>query len=326
MSFDNKQQLALEIENIILEPQHLRPGEEVKCRVKLRPTWNSVDLPKVYFKVRGHVYLASETYEPNLFEASWTASDRDGNYPITLVLNWPSGRKKVAYVGNYLVDSKPPRISLDLKGVSLQGTVAFRDQVLIIPHMIDREPIMQWKISVENDGGDEIMSDKGRGNLPQRFVWNGKQKNGAHAEEGIYQIVLQTWDRAKNMGISSKHVMYSKTPPAMVLETNEMENEMTVDLRNDGKIPTAFWRMEMRSDDGRVLRVADGEDLPVRIGVPSSDDKRKVECVVEIRDVLGNRTRTEIKDLHMYAKQSEELADAGTEAVVAVPKAWLEEF
>lgn len=325
LEFVEKQQIAFDIENVKLDPKYIRPGDEVRCFVKVRPFWSSQEAPHVYFKVRGRVFLAQESKGQGLFEASWTGSDRDGAYPVTLILNWPSGVKKIAFLGTYFIDSTPPQVSMNLKGTRLQGTVAFRDQVLIIPHMLEREPLSKWKISVVDDSGEELMTDKGEGNLPQRFVWKGQRASGRQASEGVYQIVLKAWDRAQNMGIASQHVLFAKNPPNMVLETENSGNDMTVNLMNSGNIPIAFWRMEMRSDSGDLIKVADGADLPAKVEVANFQQQEtgKVRCTIVIKDVLGNQVKKEINDLQLFALKNEKGKPLTDELN---NKLWIEEF
>lgn len=327
LEFVEGRQLSFEIDDVQLTPVYLRPGEEIKCKVKLNEYWLSEESPRVFFKVNGRVFRANETTDGTYYEAEWTGFGRDGNYPVTLVVNWPSGKKKVAYVGTYFIDSQPPKVTLNLKGIRLQGTVAFRDQVLIIPHMMDREPISRWNISVVSEKGEELMSESGKGNLPQRFVWRGQQKSGKLTNEGIYQVILKSWDRAQNMGVTSQYVMFSRKPPEMVLEA-KMETEsknMMVNLDNEGSIPIAFWRMEMRNTEGIVLKYVDGDDLPVQVELDNSADDSKITCIVVMKDVLGNQIRKEIDDILLYSMKSDALPQ-GSEFQDTKESAWVEGF
>ena len=45
---------------------------------------------------------------------------------------------------------------------------------------------------------------------------------------------------------------------------------MIVDLDHEGKVPIAFWRIEMKSSTGRLIKVAEGDQLPVTMDVPVS--------------------------------------------------------
>ncbi len=259
------QQQTLEIDGYSLTPEHVQRGDVVVCNVTLRNKWAEDDLPRIFFKAAGRVYRAENSGANQSYTGDWIVSDKDGRYPVTMVVNWPSGRKKVSYIGSYRVDSTPPRVVLDLKGVQLQGTVAFRDKIIIVPRMLRREPVARWKLRVDDEMGEEQMSNTGYGNLPMRFVWNGLGQDGWPAEEGIYKISLQVWDRANNLSEAVEPVAVARTPPTMVLEAKNRGRDMIVDLSHEGNVPVAFWRVEMRDDEGSVIKVAEGEELPVRL-------------------------------------------------------------
>lgn len=271
LEYTSKPQHALEIEDIQLEPTHVRRGEKVSCNVRLRNTWPEEDAPRIFFKAGGRVYMARKEAPGDVYSSDWEVAESDGRYPVTMVINWPSGHKKVSFLGAYNVDSAPPKLVLDLKGVQLEGTVAFRDQVIIIPRMLRREPVARWKLTVEDENGEEQLSYTGYGEMPNRFVWNGKGKDGWPAAEGVYKVNLQVWDRADNLSVATQPVAVARTPPAMVLEAKNQGREMIIDLSHDGKIPIAFWRMEMRSSSGETIKVAEGSALPTRmdINIPS---------------------------------------------------------
>ncbi|MEN8135145.1 MAG: hypothetical protein ABFS18_06355 [Thermodesulfobacteriota bacterium] len=276
------QQQPLEIAGYSLTPEHVQRGDEVFCNVTLRNKWSDEDMPRIFFKAAGRVYRAVYSAASQKYNSEWIVADKDGRYPVTMVVNWPSGRKKVAYIGSYRVDSTPPRLVLDLKGVQLQGTVAFRDKIIIVPRMLRREPVARWKLRVDDDMGEEQMSTYGYGNLPMRFVWNGLGRDGWPAEEGIYKISLQVWDRADNVAEAVEPVAVARTPPTMVLEAKNRGRDMIVDLSHEGNVPVAFWRIEMRGDDGSVIKVAEGEELPVRIDL-NRPTRRTIKVAEELR-------------------------------------------
>ncbi len=283
------QQQPLEIDGYSLTPEHVQRGDKVSCNVMLRNKWAEGDRPRIFFKAAGRVYRANPTLsgDGQRYDSEWLVADRDGRYPVTMVVNWPSGRKKVSYIGSYRVDSTPPRVVLDLKGVQLQGTVAFRDKIIIVPRMLRREPVARWKLRVDDEMGEEQMSTFGYGNLPMRFVWNGFGRDGWPAEEGIYKISLQVWDRANNVAEVNEPVAVARTPPTMVLEAKNRGRDMIVDLSHEGNVPVAFWRVEMREGDGSVIRVAEGEELPVRM-----DLNRPTRKTIKVADDLEAPNKT----------------------------------
>jgi len=267
LEYSKAQEQALELEKVELLPTHVQRGNKVYCSVRLRTRWPETDMPRVFFKAAGRVYLAEQSKDGFSYKAEWQVTERDGRYPVTMVINWPSGKKKVSFLGAYNIDSSPPKLVLDLKGVKLEGTVAFRDRVIIVPKMLRREPVARWQLKVEDESGKEQLSRTGYGNLPNRFVWNGRSKDGWPADEGVYNVILQVWDRADNRAVSSQPVAVARTPPAMVLEAKNHGRDIIVDLSHEGEVPIAFWRMEMRNKDGALIKVAEGSDLPVRMDV-----------------------------------------------------------
>ncbi|NTV15029.1 MAG: hypothetical protein HGA96_14050, partial [Desulfobulbaceae bacterium] len=53
----------------------------------------------------------------------------------------------------------------------------------------------------------------------------------------------------------------------------------------------------------KIIVVAGGEPVQMEILSPEDTETRKVECVLVIRDVLGNQTKTKIDDLFEYAEK-----------------------
>ena len=315
----------LEIEEVALGPKYTRSGDQISCAVKLRSDFEEEDQPRVFFRSAGRVHLAKLNPETRRYESSWLISDNEGRYPVLMVINWPKGRKKTAFLGVYNVDNSPPTLALEMKGVRLEGTVAFRDKVIILPRMVRREPVSRWKLVVQNTAGEEQVSYSGYGQLPRRFVWNGKSKGGWLAAEGIYHVALQAWDRADNMAITGQQVAVARTPPAMVLEAKNRGRDMIVDLSHEGKVPIAFWRMEMRDENGNVIKVAEGENLPYQMDLPfeQKQEKRRVKCSVTSKEILGNESHETIDDLMFMALGGKERSESPDPNAT---KAWIEEF
>jgi hypothetical protein len=144
------------------------------------------------------------------------------------------------------------------------------------------------------------MSTLGYGNLPMRFVWNGMGKEGWPAEEGIYQVNLQVWDKANNIAEAFEPVAVARTPPTMVLEAKNRGRDMLVDLSNEGSVPVAFWRMEMRDGEGAVIKVAEGEELPARIdlnrpgrkSIRVADDLKSPNKTIKVAEQLRPPNKT----------------------------------
>jgi hypothetical protein len=328
-----------EIESVTLEPRYLRSGEEVRCIIKLRPMRADEVRPVLYIKVGNRVYLAQEApsgleYEaawigsegrPHgpvvtsqdinlaalegedsaIFESIWIEEDKDAHYPVSLVLSWPSGHQEGFFVGSYVVDSRAPEASLELVGTKIRDIVAFKDKVDIIPHIVEREQLSHWQIAVENEEGKIIALDEGNGNLPYRFTWKGQFNNGRQVEEGKYEIILSFWDRADNMGRASQYVYFIRTPPVLELQARNQTGKMFVDIHHEGQVPLDYWSLEIWSDQGVFLKAAEGEDLPATVEVPLAQlpETVRMEGILFARDILGNQSRQEIKDLSRLVVQ-----------------------
>ena len=309
-----------QIESVSIWPKYVVPGQDVECRVRLRSTDDQ--RPEVFLDVKDIGKIPMTREGASGYVATWKAPLENGKYPIDLIMRWPSGRIKNAVLGSFSVDSTPPAVTLDLKGVRLGDSVAFRDRILAIPKLLHPEPVARWEISVENDQGDVYIREDGYGHLPDKFVWRGQTGGGNKVSPGIYKMVLKVWDKADNMAQCYQKVAVVTRPPVMTLQVRREGGDMIVDIGQEGKVPIAFWRVEMFSEDGRLLKTSEGDELPAKVGVsvPLQKDK-KIECIVMLKDILGNSIRRKIKDLTVLAgrESSSGVAEVNQES-------WVTEF
>jgi len=79
---------------------------------------------------------------------------------------------------------------------------------------------------------------------------------------------------------------------------------MQVGLRHDGTVPLAYWRLEMWSMEGRIIKTAEGRELPVKFGVElqEADERGEIQGFVFMEDVLGNKSRQKVEDLFLLAR------------------------
>ncbi len=302
MGLDRDQSAVSEIAQVDLGRRYVSPGKKVTCSLLLRSIEEG-DRPEVTLRVRGKGHLRMRHRGRGLYQASWTASATEGSYPVSLILHWPSGKHKVAFLGIHHVDSNSPALALATRGLRLQGAVAFRDRILIIPRLLEREPVSRWDFSVQDEQGRTILHEDREGNLPKRFVWKGRAGDGSQIGDGNYQVVVKVWDQAGNMAVASEMVAVMRNPPDMVLEAEIRGQGLVLDIRNRGKVPIAFWHMEMWDDDGNLIKTADGETLPAEVDVALPESA--VECVLTARDILGNQFRREIKDLKLLVSRED---------------------
>jgi TolB-like protein len=299
-----------------IRPRHVSAGNRVTCSVRLRSVANGLQ-PEASLKVQPGMYLPMQPVAPDLYETSWTASAEEGRYAVTLLLEWPSGRQRAALLGTYTVDNSPPSLTLGIKGVRLHDAVAFRDRMFVVPQLVKREPISRWEFSIKDENGRTILQEERKGALPGRFVWRGQGDDGTRVSHGAYQVVVKAWDEAENAAQVSEKIAVMRNAPNMILEAKVRGGDTVLGIRSGGEVPIAFWHVEMRNDEGSVIKTAEGQTLPAEVDIATSDDT--VECILTAMDILGNHVRREVKDLKLLAKHEgrEETAPANT---------WLMEF
>jgi hypothetical protein len=142
----------------------------------------------------------------------------------------------------------------------------------------------------------------------------------------LYKVILDVWDESGNMGSATKQFELNRTIPMVAITAEKKEQEMLLDLQPDSKVPLAFWRLEMWSEEGKLLKTAEGSELPaqVKIDLPTNGEDQKIEGILMMGDVLGHKTQKEIKGLFPPAGQetdeeTDKEAPLGTET-------WVEDF
>ena len=290
---------SIVVESTRLSPLHVKPGDEVSCSVKIRPPAGGDTISQVLLMVGDDNYLAMVEVSPNSYSVFWTAPDREGFLPVSLVLRCQSGGTLVFFVGNYQVDSSSPKLSLKVAGKKVNNFIAFSDRLPITPVWQDPEPLSRWSLFIQSMTGQVMASTENKGALPQRFVWKGQRGDGLRADDGIYEIVLKVWDRADNPTVSTQKVFLKGNPPIPLITAVAGNDNLIVTLDSEDAIPVDFWSAEILYSDGEVLLQSQGSDLPVEILIPfpSPSDSRKLEGLVSMKDVLGNKVQKKIDDL-----------------------------
>ena len=302
IGLNRDQNAVFEIADVDLGRQHVSPGEKITCRVGLRQIMDEHS-PEVSLKIQSKGFVSMKRKGGNFYEASWPAPAKEGLYPVSIILKWPSGKERIAFLGTYHVDSRPPVLTLGIRGVRLQGAVAFRDRIFIVPRLLERELISRWDFSIEDEEGRVILHQGKQDKLPTRFIWKGQCGDGSAVADGRYQIILKVWDYAQNIATVSEKVVVVRNPPDMILEARKHEQELVLDIWNKGEIPIAFWHLEMLTDDGDLIKTVEGEALTAKVDVTVPETA--VECIVTARDILGNQMHKEIKDINSLIRQVE---------------------
>lgn len=297
------------VEAVRVEPTYVQPFEKVRFTLRLRPMRLDGDLPQVYLLVRDGQAVVLDQEENNLFSGQWLAPQESGEYPLDLILHWPSGLDKRTRLGYYHVDGESPELALELKGLQVEGSVVFRNQLDIVPRLLNREPLSRWLITVENLEDEIMASEEGKGELPPKLTWRGVRDDNQRVDEGDYLIRIEAWDRAGNSVMASEPVTVMRTKPEIEIFFAEQGDWLLIDLDYIGSVPLDSWGLELRSFEGELIHIAEGESESAHIEVPMTrikelEESERIGCTVVLRDRLGNQIRHEVDDVLFAARQS----------------------
>jgi len=297
-------------EEIQLIPEVVKPGEIMRCRIRLLESNAKQAEVSISVVIDGQIVNAVYLPEDQCYEAAWPVAVMDGRYPVAVSINRGQLGSKNVFAGSFLVDGQPPELFLSLRGEELEGEVILRRQLTISPVLQEPEPIVSWEIAILDATGQIVKSENGRSNLPDRFSWWGQRQDGIMAEDGLYAVQMKVWDRAGNNASASENFRVLRKLPELTIVTEKKEGELQVDLAYDGKVPLAYWRVELRNGAGSILRETSGEKLPARLTVPFSSESDKISCRVYGQDVLGNKVRQVIDNI-MALKSRGDKAEVG---------------
>ena len=317
---------ALDLDSVFLSPLNVRPGGEVFCRVRLENTWGNGYPPEVFFLADEQIYPATLSEDGLYYEGSWVAGEEDRRVSVSLILDWPVfARTETALLGNYLIDGTLPLFRVELLGgKKLDDRLIFNKQVTIVPPMLVRKQLDRWRLSFYFEGIDRRLAEmEGKGNLPSGFVWNGMY-GMEDPGDGIYRIRVEAWDKAGNMYQVTKTIEFLRSLPELELALTPKEKQLVADLDYSGKVPLSYWRLQMWTEEGKILTQVEGEELPITLDMelPDSANGGTIEGVIFSRDVLGKESRQKISEflpsLSEREKQQKEKED--------VSESWVDEF
>ena len=316
----------IQVESVVFTPKFVRPGQDVTCTLRFHDDSAFSRRAKVFIKVGNNVHLASSE-DGRFYEAKWVGVDnkpgkgtlvasnesdgrlfksltadklKDDEFPVTLILDWPTGQHVESYLGSYIVDSRPPAFTMKLMAVKLGNLPAFRDKILFTIKLKKPEPIKKWAMAVVDSKGKVIMRDRGSGDLPDEFVWSGQTNRNLRADDGIYSICFKIWDRAGNSSEMSRKVMLLAVKPRVKMALKQVGGKLQASLRAGDNVPVVGWNMELWAPDNVLLHTFDGQSLPARIVLPISEatvDKEKIQCILKVRDSLGGTSIHKINNL-----------------------------
>jgi len=320
---------SINIDSVVLEPRHLKPGEEVHGEVRLRNVWRANQVPRAFFKVDEQLYPATVSVDGSTYKGSWVVGQKDGRFPVNLLLSWPRyGRTETTLLGSYSIEGTSPLFELDLDGVKIvDGIPIFKDKLVIIPRMLVRKAMSRWRLAFYKENGRLSGELTGNGNLPGSFIWGAEDEHGTSIENGDYDVVVEAWDQAGNLGKATRRVELIRSLPSVGMTSAMDGKELVVNLKQQGKVPLSFWQLQMWNEEGNLLSHAEGKELPVKIGIemPDSGQDHKIEGSLYVRDIFGNQTRRKLNNL-LPDIGGEAKAKAKAKKAKGISETWVDEF
>jgi len=318
---------SIKIDSSMLYPQYVRTGDEIYTQVRLRDISLGPQAPRIYFKALDQLYPATVSLDGVTYKSTWFAGENDGRIPVNLLLEWPEyGRSEESLLGTYIVDNTAPLFEIELKGSAVHEDITvFRNQVEIIPRPLIHKPVARWRLAFYDEQTIKVGEMTGTGRLPPRFVWKGAGNSEKVVQDGVYQVVIDAWDKAGNFATASRMVEKDQRISEVNLVADKSEKGMVVDLSLNGPVPLAFWRLELWTREGRLLTQSTGKELPVQfdLDIPEAEQNENIEGFLFYQDVLGKQVRKKLKNL--FPDDDKELVKKKKKrATISVE--WVDEF
>lgn len=314
---------STEVDSVLFTPKYVRPGEDVKCTIRFKGKKEEGEA-KVFIRVGNRIHTA-KTDDGLYYQVSWVGSDdkigtplqvamnvpesrivkgiwsgepQDANYSVSLILEWPSGKREEFFVGSYVVDSIPPEVMFKVKAKVIDGLPAFRKELPISLLFKRNEPIEQWNFRVLSSNGKVLLEDKGSGQPPEAFLWRGQDNKNQRLEPGLYDISFRVWDRAGNMGEAVERVQLMSVRPGLDLAVARDKGLVRATLSAMDQVQITSWRMELWSQDNIMVKTFEGQSLPVKIHLSDAliKDSGQIDCIVQVRDTLGMKASKKVPD------------------------------
>jgi outer membrane protein OmpA-like peptidoglycan-associated protein len=125
----------------------------------------------------------------------------EGGYRISVEAEYVINGTSESYRQPFEIDNSGPEV--DIKGEP-QFLKPGGGNALLIPSTFtlfasDKNGISKWELAVKDEGNRVFFSQKGEGDLPAKFVWDGRGAGGAYVDTGrMYYYSLIAYDRLGN--------------------------------------------------------------------------------------------------------------------------------
>lgn len=300
------------------QPDVLRGGQPTRLVVEVRSGAEPVRQVRAYLLDRE---IELHAQGNGLFSGELTAPLVERSYPVRIYVTdaWNS-LVNVDTDAVLTVDNSPPPLSVHFRGNLLSpNDDGVQDSILFTPEAGETLYINGWSVTITDATGFAVRTEKGRGPLPEYFVWHGEDDGGRTVTDGEYACALTVTDRAGNSAVTSGQRMVVDTvPPGVTVALVEEAGVrvVTVDPGIAGEV--ARWRLNLHGRDGGVLVRFRGQGAPpATVEAPEG----AVAYSLEASDQAGNRQWVDVTPLQLRQPQVQEL-DLGPKE----RKVWVDDF
>jgi hypothetical protein len=98
-----------------------------------------------------------------------------------------------------------------------------------------------------------------------------------------------------------------------------------MDVQYASKVPLRYWRLEMWTNEGRLLTEAEGSELPVKVGfkTPDASLNQEITGFVFLQDAFGKQSRVKVEELLPELKKTLRKKE---EKPTGISENWVDEF
>lgn len=291
-----------------LFPAYLRGRQQIDATLKISFLNAKPNRVAVESKAgRSYLQLDSRT---NIYSGKWFAPDKDGDYPISLILEWGAGRaneqfeERIEDIASYHVINNPPDLTIEIKKAKQIGdSLVFRDQLLILPRISDRvsdqKPMARWGMEIRNKEDLLLVNQEYEGDMPERLVWEGHGNDGFYLADGQYDITLLVWDLAGNRSSATRRVIMQRNAPLVDARVLRLSGKTMLSLAavDGANFPLTSWSANLKSQDGKTLLQVEGVKLPQEFEFAPLANEETIYFSFDGEDQLGNRRKVFRKEL-----------------------------
>lgn len=276
-----------------ITPELVRGNSELHCQLKMY----FIDQDPEYLQLStgDNSVILQRTTTQHSYEGVLNALTADGCHPVDLKIYWNSTQQEtVPAVSTYNVANQPSELAMRIcSGIELGDFYAFSDSIKLFPTLNPPRPIDCWQLTIDNEYGKRVVSEKHNTPLPNQLKWRGIDNNRRRLDMGRYEMVLKVWDLAGNLSEASSTLYLQPKETDLVSisqKFNSDNHQIELLPAKNIMIPIEHWTMTLETDDGDIVYTTQGEHLPALVDLPPQLNYDELSCSVRVLDQLGNHS------------------------------------